>query len=116
MAETVTMNASWGVSASASVEGIVTDLSLSEEAIHQPLQNETGAVVGSTQYDTRKTATATIQVKAATELPTAGSEITIAGAKYCCTRAEKVYSNKDYVKIRVDAEAYTNWAGATTAP
>lgn len=111
---TTTATCSWGADGLDATYGIVVDCTLGNEMIHQPLENETGAVIGTSHYDTRKTISMTVQAKTAATLPTPGSQITVDGEKYACTRVDVVYSNKDYKKLRIEGEAYDNWSGTAS--
>jgi hypothetical protein len=105
--------ASWGIpGTNSSNYGIITDLSTSDEPIHQPLQDEQGATIDTTKYDTHYTFSMTLQVKSDVTPPVSGSQITIDDKLYYVTRVERVYSNRDYQKLRIDGEAYTNWPKA----
>lgn len=113
MATSTPPTASWGVADhKQSSYGIVTDLTTSEEPIHQPLQDESGAIVNTTKYDTHYTLSMTVQVKSNVTPPTTGGNVTVGGKLYYVTRVERVYSNRDYQKLRVDGEAYTAWPTA----
>lgn len=115
MAATTTLTASWGVSDKNTAYGIVTDLTTSEEPLHQPLQNEEGAIIDTTKYDTHYTLSMTIQVKSDVTPPTTGTEITMNDRSYYITRVERLYSNRDYQKLRIDGEAYTDWPTKTSS-
>lgn len=111
---TNTGTATWGVTGSVGVTGIVTDIEVNEEAQTAPEYNEVGAVVKQTLYDIHTTVTATIEVASGTSLPTSGAAITIGGKSGYVRSARKVESNQAYQKIAVTAELWTN-CNATTA-
>ena len=111
---TNTETATWGVTGSAGVTGIVTDIDVNEEAQTAPEYNEVGAVVKQTHYDTHTTVTATIEVATTTALPTAGSQITIGGRTGYVRSARKVESNQAYQKISVTVERWQNCSAAST--
>jgi hypothetical protein len=115
MAATKTLTASWGVSDKNTEYGIVTDLTTSEEPLHQPLQNEEGAIIDTTKYDTHYTLSMTIQVKSDVKPPETGTEIKMDDRTYYITRVERLYSNRDYQKLRIDGEAYTDWPTTTSS-
>ena len=107
--------ATWGVTGSAGVSGIVTDIEVNEEAQTAPEYNEVGAVVKQTLYDTHTTVTATIEVASGTSLPTIGAAISIGGKSGYVRSARKVESNQAYQKIAVTAELWTNCTATTAA-
>lgn len=107
--------ATWGVTGSAGVSGIVTDIEVNEEAQTAPEYNEVGAVVKQTLYDTHTTVTATIEVASGTSLPTIGASISIGGKSGYVRSARKVESNQAYQKISVTAELWTNCTATTAA-
>ena len=115
MAATVTL-ATWGVTDTVSaVSGVVTDLSVTTEAQQQPEYNETGAVIGVVQYDKRLSATATIQVASSVSAPDVGTAVTIGSQTYYVTSATVLQNNKDFRKIQLSLEAWSNCTAVTTA-
>lgn len=115
MANTVT-HATWGVTSTVgAVSGVVTDLSVTTEAQQQPEYNETGAVIGVVQYDKRISATATIQVASSVSAPGVGTAVTIGTQTYYVTSATVIQNNKDFRKIQLSLEAWSNCTAVTTA-
>lgn len=118
MARTTSGTASWGVTDGntvTSVTGIVTECEVSEEPSLAPEYNEVGAVVKQTQYDVRKTATATVEVASSVNAPGAGTQITVAGLQGYVTSSRVVETNQAYRKIQVTVETYANCAATTAA-
>ena len=108
MANTVT-HATWGVTDTVgTVSGVVTDLSVTTEAQQQPEYNEKGAVIGVVQYDKRLSATATIQVARSVSAPDVGTAVTIGTQTYYVTSATVLQNNKDFRKIQLSLEAWSN--------
>lgn len=110
---TETGTASWGVTGSAGVTGIVTDIDSGSEPVLAPEYNELGQVVKQTHYDTVTTATATIEVAAGTNPPAAGAQITINGVTGYVKSARVVESNQAYRKISVTVEKYSKCSAAS---
>lgn len=103
---TTTATASWGVTGTAPVTGVMTDCEYGEESILGPEQNEVGSIINQTKYDIRKTANCTVQVAAGTAAPAAGTQVTIDGKTMYVTSARVVENNTSYRKIQISAEAY----------
>lgn len=115
MANTVT-HATWGVTDTVgTVSGVVTDLSVTTEAQQQPEYNEKGAVIGVVQYDKRLSATATIQVASSVSAPGVGTAVTIGSQTYYVTSATVLQNNKDFRKIQLSLEAWSNCTVVTAA-
>ena len=115
MENTVT-HATWGVTSTVgTVSGVVTDLSVTTEAQQQPEYNEKGAVIGVVQYDKRLSATATIQVSSSVSAPDVGTAVTIGTQTYYVTSATVIQNNKDFRKIQLSLEAWSNCTAVTAA-
>lgn len=98
--------ASWGITGTAPVTGVMTDCEFGEESVLGPEQNEVGSIINQTKYDVRKTANCTVQVAAGTEAPLTGTAVTINGEAMYVTSARVVENNTSYRKIQISAEAY----------
>ncbi|MGN0886404.1 MAG: hypothetical protein ACI4RT_05330 [Candidatus Spyradenecus sp.] len=103
-------HATWGVTSASPITGVVTDLSVSTEAQHQPEYNQLGAVIGDLVYDERKSASATIQVASTATLPTVGGNVTIDSVTYNVLAVTLIQSNRDFRKVQLTLEA---WAGCS---
>lgn len=109
MGRTVQGNATWGIGDAdqvTGVSGVITDLSISTEAIMEPQRNEVGAVIQQSMYDERTQVTATVEVAAGGPLPAKGSQITIAGVQGYVLNARRVASNSRYQAIEITVELY----------
>ena len=111
MARTTRGEASWGVSdgtAVTNVNGVITDIEISEEPQMEPQRNEVGAVIKQTLYDRRGEVNLTVEVAAGTAKPKTGTPITAAGVQGYVTRSRVVESNQRYRAISITIEAYPN--------
>lgn len=122
MAATTEGTATWGVAGTAGLTAsVITDFSVSRQGMFGAENNENGAVIKQTLYDEQVTVTLTAMVAAATDPPKAGDALTVAGmgtksnGTYYVTGSEVIESNKDYRKIRITAECYTNCTAITAA-
>ena len=111
MAVTTSSTASWGVNSApgGTPNGVVTDISLNTESVRAYEQNELGAVIGVHHYDTHVTADITVMAAKDTAVPAMGDTITVgAGFSGCVISTTVLESNRDFRKIRVQAEQYVN--------
>jgi C4-type Zn-finger protein len=111
MATTDATNATWGVTTAtgeiSTVEGVITDLSITTEAIETPdVQNEEGTAVLRKIIEEHKTLEATIVTKNDVTLPETGDEITIDSEKYWINNITKTESNSQWTSVRISAEQY----------
>lgn len=114
-----TKTASWGVTtgldAQTTVSGVVTDWEDSAEPVLAPEQNEVGSVINQTMYDKHFTCSFTVQVKAATAKPKAGTAVTAAGKTWYVTSSRVTENNTSYRKIAVTAERYVHCTATEAA-
>lgn len=103
---TTTKTASWGVTETSPITGVITDFEMSEEPVNAPEQNEVGSVINQTMHDIRKSASCTVQVAAGTAAPKAGSAITFGNETMYVTSARITENNTSYRKIAITAESY----------
>lgn len=106
---TTVKTASWGISTALGqsvVAGVVTDWDDGEEPSLQPEQNEMGSVINQTMNDIHYTANMTVQVKAETDKPAAGTQVSIDGTAWYVTSSRVTESNNAYRKIAVSLERY----------
>lgn len=103
---TTTKTASWGVTETAPITGVITDFEMSEEPVNAPEQNEVGSIINQTMHDIHKTASCTVQVAAGTAAPKAGSAITLGSETMYVTSARITENNTSYRKIAITAESY----------
>ncbi len=111
MARTTHGNASWGVSDGTqvtNVNGVITDIEISEEPQMEPQRNEIGAVIKQTLYDRRAEVNLTVEVAAGTAKPKTGTAVTAAGVQGYVTRSRVTESNQRYRAIALTIEAYPN--------
>ena len=108
---TTATNATWGVTTEtgkiSTVEGVITDLSITTEAIETPdVENEEGTAVLRKIIEEHKTLEATIVTKNDVTLPETGDEITIDSEKYWINNITKTESNSQWTSVRISAEQY----------
>lgn len=103
---TTQKTASWGVSTSSPVTGVITDWNEAEAAVNAPELNEVGSTINQTMHDIHYTATATVQVAAGTDKPAAGTAVTVNDHTYYVVNAEIVESNSAYRKITLSLESF----------
>ena len=111
MARTTQGEASWGISDGTTitnVNGVITDIDVSEDPQMEPQRNEIGAVIKNTLYDRRAEINVTVEVAAGTAKPAAGTAITVAGVPGYVTRSRVVESNQRYRAISITVETYPN--------
>lgn len=118
MPETQTpTTASWGVSSTVSgdgsVTGIVTSIETGAEAVVAPEYDEKGRVIKQTHYDTKFTASCTVEVGSSEELPEPGDPITIGDFSGYVLSAKLTEENQSYRKIAITAECYANCTAVT---
>lgn len=109
---TTATTATWGVTSVDSDklkinEGVVTDFSITTEAIETPdVQDEEGTAVLRKIIEEHKTLEATIVTKNDVTLPETGDEITIDSEKYWINNITKTESNSQWTSVRISAEQY----------
>lgn len=112
---TTAKTASWGVTETSPVTGVITDFEEGVETVLAPEQNEVGSIINQTMYDKHFTASATIQVAKGTEKPKAGSAIMMKSKSYYVTSSRVTENNTSYRKISVTAERYEHCTATESA-
>lgn len=107
------LRASWGIkeshrNAPSGVTGVVTDYDEGLEPVMAALQDETGADIGHTIYDTKRSISITIQCKSNSTLPEVDSLITIGSLQCYVDRANITENNQSYMKFAVSASRFKN--------
>ncbi len=103
----------WGVDKSITDldNNIITDWETAEEGQFAYCQDNKGAVVHREHYDTKTTITATVLFKTTegNAAITIDKEVSIDTQKFKVASSRLIQSNKDFQKMTLTLERYTNW-------
>lgn len=109
MAVTTSHVAKWGVGEKrGATAGVVTSFERIDDPLIQHETDADGAVCRAKRYDTRRRTVFTVQVRAGTEPPETGANMTVDGRTGWVQHAEVVEQNRAFKKIRVTLESYAN--------
>ena len=99
-------SASWGVSGTCSVSGIITSLRVQSDGMFQAETDDYGSVCRQILYDLHSQVTVQVIVSPTDELPEIGGPITIMGYRYYVRSGTIIETNMTYRKFQIVAEKY----------
>ena len=98
--------ASWGVSGTCSISGIVTSLKVQSDGMFQAETDDYGSVCRQILYDLHSQVTVQVIVALEAELPDVGGQIMIMGYGYYVRSGTVIETNSTYRKFQIVAEKY----------